>query len=253
MDGIELSHLLVRWAHVLAAVMWIGQIWSLTLVHRLPLAQPGSHSLGTLALRAHVFLRAAAGLTLLTGISLLGIVYYGGGALTSGSQSAGLAMGIGLAVLFAGWFFYDAVWMLLGRHQATAAILSLSLFAGVAAWLPRIMTGRAAFIHLGAMLATIMFVNVQHRIWPIEQRRLTAGDPRQAPSPDAVELAALRMRHNAALAVAVIFFMISNHFPLVYGHAFGWIVAPAAVVGGWLLTGVFDLRAKSPVLRQVQS
>jgi uncharacterized membrane protein len=222
-------------------------------VHQLPMPQPGSHGLSALALRAHTFLRAAAGLTLLTGIGLLGIVYYGGGALTSGSQSAGLAMGVGMAVLIAGWFFYDAVWMRLRRHHTIAAILSLSLFAGVAAWLPRIMTGRAAFIHLGAMLATIMFVNVQHRIWPIEQRRLTAGDPHQAPSPGAVEVAALRMRHNAALAVAVILFMISNHFPLVYGHAFGWMVAPAAVVGGWLLTGVFDLKAMSPVLRQVQS
>jgi uncharacterized membrane protein len=249
MDGTELPHLLFRWLHVLAGVMWIGQIWSLTLVHQLPQDQPYDSSLSTLMLRAHNWLRWSATLTWFAGFALLGIVYYGGGALTGAQQSAGLAMGVGIAVLVLGWPLYDAIWTHLGRHAAAAAMVSLALFTGVAAGLPRIMTGRAAFIHLGAMLATIMLANVWQRIWPIERRRLTATDSRQRPSHDAVAGAALRLRHNAALAVAVILFMISNHFPLVYGHTLGWIAAPGIVVSGWLATGLFNVRAKSPVVR----
>jgi uncharacterized membrane protein len=234
MDGGELIHLLFRWVHVLAGIMWIGLIWSLILVHQLPQGQPLSPGSSTAALRAHELMRGAAGFSWFTGIALLGIVYYGGGALTDVQQSARLAMGVGIVALFAGWVVYDAVWMRLGRHHAAAAIVSLSLFSGLAAGLTRIMTGRAAFIHLGAMLATIILANVQRHIWPIESRRLKASDPQ--PSADALAVAALRLRHNAALAVAVIFFMISNHFPLVYGNTLGWTLAPGVVGTGWLLT-----------------
>jgi uncharacterized membrane protein len=234
MDGSELIHLLFRWVHVLAGVMWIGQIWSLMLVHQLPQGQAVSPGLSAAALRAHKWMRGATSFSWLTGIALLGIVYYGGGALTGAQQSSRLAMGVGIVALFGGWVVYDAVWMRLGRHPAAAAIVSLSLFAALAAGLPRVMTGRAAFIHLGAMLATIILANVQRHIWPIERRRLTASDPQ--PPTDLVDLAALRLRHNAAFAVAVIFFMISNHFPLVYGNLLGWILAPGVVGIGGLLT-----------------
>jgi uncharacterized membrane protein len=251
MEGNEFPHLLFRWIHVLAGVMWIGQIWSLTLIHQLPRLQPGDPATSRPMVRALDWLRGAAGIAWLTGIALLGIVYYGGGALTGVGQSKGPAMIAGLAVLFGGAWLYDRVWTLLDRHRGAAAILSLSILTGTAAALPRIMTGRAAFIHLGAMLATIIGTNVWQRICPIERRRFTATDPREQPPADAIAAAALRLRHNAALAVAVIFFMISNHFPLVYGSALGWAFAPAIVVTGWLLSGFFYLKAEPPLLQHV--
>jgi uncharacterized membrane protein len=44
------------------------------------------------------------------------------------------------------------------------------------------------------------------------------------------------MRHNAALAVAIILFMVSNHFPLTYGQSWSWLLAPGIVTVGWLVT-----------------
>jgi uncharacterized membrane protein len=113
-------------------------------------------------------------------------------------------------------------------------------------WLSRIMTGRAVFIHLGAMLATIMLVNVEQRIWPVARRLLAATPVKQMPSVSSIQTAAMRLRHNAALALAVILFMVSNHFPLVYGSGMNGLVAPAVVVTGWLMSRLFLPQPHAP-------
>jgi uncharacterized membrane protein len=236
MPSTELLHLVFRWIHVLAAVMWIGQLWSLALVLRLTPGRALDPAVAAFALRAHAYHRWSATLTWATGFPLLGIVYYGGGALTGVDQSFGRASIAGLVALFAAFPLYDVTWRLLRRHRAAAVLVSLALFTAVAAGLHRVMTGRAVFIHLGAMLGTIMLANVWQRIWPIERRRLTTTMPGEPPSPVLVGDAALRLRHNAALAVAVLLFMVSNHFPLVYGHASGWLLAPGIVMLGWFMT-----------------
>lgn len=244
----ELAHLIFRWLHVLAAVMWIGQIWSLAIVLRLTPDRSTDPGLAPCLLRAHNWLRWSANLTWITGIPLLGIVYYGGGALTTPGQSPGLAMGIGFGALFAGWFVYDALWRLLGRQPLLAGVVSLALLASATVWMSRVMTGRAVFIHLGAMLGTIMMVNVQQRIWPVERRRLASATGKQ-PSPAMVDLAAQRLRHNAALAVAVILFMVSNHFPLVYGNARAWLLPPVIVTLGWIMSRLLSGRGPSRELQ----
>ena len=145
----------------------------------------------------------------LTGFALLIFVYYAGGALTTPTQSWGMALGIGLAVLFLPWLLYDAAWTLLAERPAVAAVVSLLLVAGIAQGLAEFMTGRAVFIHLGAMLGTIMVNNTHQR-----PQRIT---------------------HNAVIAPAVILFMVSNHFPLIYGGSSPWLVAPTLVALGCLM------------------
>lgn len=238
----ELPHLFFRWMHVLSAVMWVGQIWSLAVVLPFPPDRPADASMAPMILRAHKWMRRAANLTWITGVPLLGIVYYGGGALATPTQKAGLAMGIGFTLLFVGSIVYDALWRLLRSQPLLAGLVSLALVASAAAWMNRIMTGRAVFIHIGAMLATIMLVNVEQRIWPVERRRLAVTPMTKQPSMQLIETAALRLRHNAGLAVAVTLFMVSNHFPLVYGSSLSWLVAPAIILTGWLMSGLFYLR-----------
>lgn len=238
----ELSHLIFRWLHVLTAVMWVGQIWSLAVVLPFPPNQPANPDIAPMILRAHQWMRRAGNLTWITGVGLLGIVYYGGGALTTPTQRSGLAMGIGFSLLFVGSIVYDALWRLLRGQPLLAGFVSLALVATAAMWTSRLMTGRAVFIHLGAMLATIMLVNVEQRIWPVERRRLAVTAVNIPPSVHSIETAAVRLRHNAALAIAVILFMVSNHFPLVYGSSLNWAFAPAIILTGWLISGLFYLR-----------
>ena len=234
MNVTELIHLIARWLHVLTGVMFIGQLWSLTLVHRFTPDRPLGPISRSVALRGHAWLRWAAAATWLTGIVLLGIVYYGGGAVTGQEQSRGLAIGVGLATLFTGWLLYDVVWTVLRRRESVAFILSLALLAGVAALLERVMTGRAVFIHLGAMLGTIIVANEWQRIWPVESRRLRA-DAQEQPPADPARVAATRLRHNTSLSAAVVLLMVSNHFPLMYGQGLGWLVIPVIILLGWLM------------------
>jgi uncharacterized membrane protein len=194
MDSGEIHHLLFRWLHVVAAVVWIGHIWSLVF------AQRASQQ------TADMWARGWAGAVALTGISLLIFVYYAGGALTTPAQSLWMAIGIGVAVLLLSWLLYDAVWTLFAHQPIVAAAISLLLIAGIAQGLAEFMTGRAVFIHVGATLGLILMNNTNQR-----------------PS---------RLTHNAIIAPAVILFMVSNHFPLLYGTSRPWLMAPAVVLLG---------------------
>ena len=75
------------------------------------------------------------------------------------------------------------------------------------------------------MFGTIMAANVWMRIWP-NQRKIIAAAKAGTPPPDGVApLAGLRSKHNTYMSVPLIFFMISNHFPTVYGSDLRWIIA----------------------------
>ena len=142
-------------------------------------------------LRAHKWMHRAGNLTWITGVALLGIVYYGGGALTTPTQSAGAGNG---------YRIHPAVCRMRscttscgdgsGVSRCWQDLVSLALVASAAVWMNRIMTGRAVFIHIGAMLATIMLVNVEQRIWPVERRRLAVTPVKKPPSVHSIETAA---------------------------------------------------------------
>ena len=196
MDIGELHQLLFRWFHVMAAVLWIGHVTSLVFAQRV--AQP----------KADVWMRAWGGITWLTGLALLIFVYYAGGALTTPDQSWGMALGVGLAVLLLTWLLYDALWTLLAQRPWIATAISMLLFGAIAQGLAEFMTGRAVYTHLGATLGSILLNNTNQR--------------------------PLRVAHTAVLAPAVILFMVSNHFPLIYGGTRPWLVAPTLLALGSL-------------------
>jgi uncharacterized membrane protein len=91
--------------------------------------------------------------------------------------------------------------------------------------LSRLLDGRAVFIQVGMMLGTIMMSNVWMRIWPA-QRKVIQAAAGLTPAPDAglVAQAALRSKHNTYLSAALIFTMVSNHYPALYGSAQAWII-----------------------------
>jgi uncharacterized membrane protein len=194
MDMGELHHLLFRWLHLVAAVLWIGHIWSLVFAQH---AHPP---------KTDAWTRGWAGVTGLTGVALLIFVYYRGGALTTPSQSWGMALGVGVAVLLLTWLLYDAVWTVLAQRPAAATIVSLLLVGGIAQGLAEFMTGRAVFLHVGATLGVILLNNTNQR--------------------------PLRIAHNAVIAPAVLLLMVSNHFPLIYGTSRPWLAAPTLVALG---------------------
>jgi uncharacterized membrane protein len=198
--------------------------------------------------RALYWFRWGAAYTFITGFLLLGIVYY----MTSKStisEASGLSDGMGGAIgcglLVVGFVVYDLLWKSMAKQEMPGAVVSFILVAGVAFGLSRVFTGRAVFIHIGAMFGTIMAANVWMRIWPNQRRIITAIKNGQGPDAAVVATAGLRSKHNTYMSIPLIFFMVSNHYPTVYGMDNAWICIPVFVLLGWGIAKFFYNKAGS--------
>ena len=103
------------------------------------------------------------------------------------------------------------------------------------AWgLVHVFSGRAAYIHVGAMFGTIMTLNVWMRILPAQRKMIAAAAAGHDFDPALGAQAKLRSKHNTFMAVPVVFIMISNHFPVAtYGNRYSWEILVTLVVVGW--------------------
>ena len=106
---------------------------------------------------------------------------------------------------------------------------------GVAYGLTHYLSGRAAYIHIGAMFGTIMAANVWIRILPSQSKMIAAmREGREADAALATR-AKLRSKHNTFMVVPLIFTMISNHFPTAtYGTDYNWLILAALILAGWV-------------------
>ena len=252
----EWLNLIVRWVHVFAGILWIGQTYFFTwLDHNLSAGEAdGSdqvwmvHSGGFYIVGKQKALgvspdklrwfRWEAAITWLSGMFLLVLVYYLGGVLVDKdvadiSVAAGAA--IGIALLGGGWLVYDLLWQSpLGKAEGAATILCFVLLVGITYGLTQVFSGRAAYMHVGALLGTLMAANVWLRILPAQRRMIVATREGQPPDPALGGRAKLRSKHNTFMVVPVVFIMVSNHFPVAtYGHAYNWVILSVLILLGW--------------------
>jgi uncharacterized membrane protein len=246
----EWLNLIFRWIHVLAGVMWIGHLWFFNFVNS-QLAKtydPDSRKkvLPELMPRALYWFRWGAAYTWVTGILLLWVVYWAGNAMGSDKMSGYASGGIGLLLALVAFGIYDAIWKGM-KNETTGGIISLVLFAVFVFIFHLFMGGRAVFIYAGGTLGTIMAANVWMRIWP-NQRKIIAGVKGTGPAPDPSipALAGLRSKHNTYMSIPLIFFMVSNHFPTVYGNDFAWVVAIVFLVVGWGISKFLYNKSATP-------
>jgi uncharacterized membrane protein len=257
----EWLNLSVRWFHAFAGIMWVGQTYYFTWldgqfgklekkaaanapVPAVWMVHSGGFytvekqkSLGVAPEQIHWF-RWEALMTWLGGVVLLILVYYVSDGLIDPdvadiSKQAGIA--IGVAAMFAGWIIYDLVVRSpLGKSETVFAAFGLVMTA-VAAWgLMHVFSGRAAYIHVGAIFGTIMTLNVWMRILPAQRKIIAAAAVGEKFDAALSAQAKLRSKHNTFLAVPVVFLMLSNHFPVAtYGNRYGWEILLALVVAGW--------------------
>ena len=267
----ELLDLFVRWVHVIAGIMWIGnsllfnwldrnlrpvepakegvqgKIW---LLHsgafyevEKKLLPPGM----TYPAKVHWFMFQNL-TTWVSGICLLVLVYYMGGAAymldpSVASISTGAAIAIGVSVLIGGWLVYDLLWRSpLGQNTPLAFAISFALLLGVSYGLTQLLSGRAAYIHVGAMLGTLMTANVWRYVVP-SQRELVAATRAGLPQDPALSYRAKqRSIHNNYMTFPVIFIMISGHFPSTYGNQLNWLILAILMVGSATVRHLMNIR-----------
>jgi len=250
----------VRWLHVITAIAWIGSSFyfialDLGLVKRpgLPVGAYGEewqvHGGGFYHIQKYLVAPASmpehltwfkweSYATWLSGFALLCVVYYGGADLflidrTVLDIEPWQAIGLSLASLAVGWILYDLLCKSpLGRNTWGLMVFLYLVLIAMAWGYTQIFTGRAAFLHLGAFTATIMSANVFMIIIPNQKivvADLIAG---RTPDPKYGVIAKQRSLHNNYLTLPVIFFMLSNHYPLAFATEFNWIIAALVFLMG---------------------
>jgi uncharacterized membrane protein len=244
----EILNLAFRWLHIFAGILWIGATWYFTwLDRRFHTTDPDEvwmvHSGGFYQVRKvsspspqhtlHWFKWEAA-YTWLTGIVLLILVYYMGGLMSDGepgklTNHQAILAGVGLLVV--GWFFYD---LILARNNWLALIGGFATIVALAYVLPRFMSPRAGFFHIGALLGTCMAWNVWARIIPGQTQMVRVAREGGTPDPVLATTAKNRSRHNTYMIMPVLAIMISNHFPVTtYGYQYPWISLAVITLVGW--------------------
>ena len=207
---------LIRWIHVVAGILWIGHLYFFNWVNANFAAKLDAETkrkvVPELMPRALHFFRWGAVFTWVTGIMLLGIVFYmGKKALDPGVTWGPFQLAM-LAVTLLSPFLYD---VLVKNALKTPPVqfwgglglVAAALFAYKAAGF----TFRGYSIHMGALFGTIMAFNVWFRIWPAQRQIITAVKEGQKPEDATVALAGSRSKHNTFLSVPLVFFMLNHH------------------------------------------
>jgi uncharacterized membrane protein len=182
--------------------------------------------------------RWEAAATWLSGLTLLILVYWVGGVMvdpTVADISNGRAVAIGVGLIVLGWPIYDGMMKSpIGRSEVASAIVGFALIAATAWGLSQQLSGRAVYLHMGALFGTLMANNVWMRILPAQRKMVAAVRAGEAPDAALGASAKLRSKQNTFLAVPVVFLMMSIHFPTItYGTRHAWVLLCAMVLVGW--------------------
>ncbi|WP_420589420.1 urate hydroxylase PuuD [Bacterioplanoides sp.] len=253
----EWLNLFFRWFHVIAGVAWIGAsfyfVWldnsleeppqwkkdkgiggDLWAIHGGGFYEVAKYKLGPEAMPTNLhWFKWEAYTTWLTGMVMLWVVYYVGAEsfLIDSSRmelTQGEAIAAGLGFITAGVAIYELMVRSPLRHNGKLFGVILFAILVFASWAAnQIFSARGAYIHVGAIIGTIMAGNVFLGIMPAQRALVEAVQRGEAPDPKYGAFAKLRSTHNNYFTLPLIFIMISNHYPMTYSHEYGWLVLAA--------------------------
>jgi uncharacterized membrane protein len=252
---LEWANLMGRWLHMITGIAWIGasfyfvwldnhlqtpaektatdrgvsgEVWSVhgggfyhaqKYLNGPPILPPTLH-----------WFKWEAYTTFLSGLFMLALIYWYGAEIYTidpdvMALSKPVAIGIGIATLVIGWLVYD--WLCRSVIGKDAEKLGLALFIFiclVAYSLCQVFSGRAAFIHFGAMLGTIMVANVYFIIMPGQAEMVEASKVGKTAEPIHGIRAKQRSVHNTYFTLPVLFVMISNHYAMTFSNSYNWLI-----------------------------
>jgi uncharacterized membrane protein len=250
--------LVLRWLHIAAGVLWVACLIAFSVVSARDVKNRARQRKvpPEPMRRAPPLMRWGAASTWLTGMVLTVLRYYALDQLVrhevrletrygltvdftraTDEPVIGRAAGvvISLAVIALSAVACEAVWRALRTRARTAAATSYLLFVVTLYVLSRFFTGRAVFMHAGALLGTAMAMNV----W------MGGGLARS----DIVR----RSRHNAYMAVPAVLAMIATHDAAIYDREDAWAVMAIVVAVSWAATAWLYGRSASAMVAAASS
>ena len=276
MEGylLDWANLLLRWLHVIVAIAWIGSsfyfVWldnslrapidaalkekgvggELWAVHGGGFYNPQKY-LGappSLPEDLHWFYWESYS-TWLSGFGLFSVLYLFNPRVflidpNVANISPTVAVVAALAFLVLGWLVYDIACRALQKQEKLLAVLVV-LYVVAAAWAAcHLFSGRAAFLIIGAMIATIMSANVFFVIIPGQRKVIASMKAGEPVNPIHGQRGKQRSVHNTYFTLPVLFAMLSNHYSMTYSHKHNWLVLVLIMLAGVLIRQFFILRHK---------
>ena len=272
---LDWANLLLRWVHVITAIAWVGASLYFVMLDN-SLEKPKDPDSLDKGVRGEQWAVHGGGFynmqkyllspkklpehlhwsywesysTWLTGFALFTMSYLWNAStyLIDKSKmdwSPGAAIGVALAFFVVFWMVYDAICQVFGKRKNGDAIVGFLIFVFIcfASWLAcHWFAGRAAFLLVGAMLATAMSANVF--FWIIPGQRKNVAALRAGLPIDPVHGARGKQRsvHNTYFTLPVLFAMLSNHYSFTYTHPQNWLVLVLIMLGGALIRQFFVVR-----------
>ena len=272
---LDWANLLLRWVHIITAIAWIGSSFYFVFLDS-SLVKPESRELQELGVGGELWAVHGGGFynpqkyavapkvvpdhlhwfywesysTWLSGFALFTVSYLwsAGTYLIDKSLvnwSSGAAIGVAVSFLVVFWIAYDLICQAFGKRRNGDAIVGALVFVVVcfASWLAcHWFAGRAAFLLVGAMIATTMSANVF--FWIIPGQRTTVKDLREGRPVDPVhgQRAKQRSVHNTYFTLPVLFAMLSNHYSFTYTNKYNWLVLILMMLAGALIRQFFVMR-----------
>jgi len=252
-------NLIIRFAHLVTGIAWIGAsfyfIWldnhlesppdwkkqkgikgDLWAIHGGGFYEVAKYELApqVMPTTLHWF-KWEAYTTWLTGFMLLSLMFYVGAdsylidkRIAEISQFQAIAIGIASIVIGVG-IYEILVRSQLKDNAAILAIILILLISALSYGLVQVFSARGAYMHIGAVIGTMMAGNVFFGIIPAQKELVNAVEKGTAPDPKYGLNAKLRSTHNTYATLPVIFIMISNHYPMTFNHHMNWLVLVAII------------------------
>ena len=278
--ALDWANLLLRWAHVVSAIAWIGAAFYFVFLDN-SLVSPSDPELVKKGVDGELWAVHGGGFynpqkylvapkqmpenlhwfyweaysTWLTGFALFTVLYlFNAGIFLVDKSihdwSASAAIGAALGFLVAGWGVYDVICRSFGQRKNGDLIVGAGLFVFVvfATWLAcQLFAGRAAFLLVGAMLATAMSANVWVWIIPGQRKVVAQLKAAQPVNPLYGWRARQRSVHNTYFTLPVLMAMLSNHYGWLYSAKGNWLVLVLLMLAGALIRHSFVARHKAGV------
>lgn len=272
---LDWANLLLRWVHVITAIAWVGssfyfvfldssltppvdedlkkqgvsgELWA---VHGGGFYHPVKFAVKPPTLPGHLhWFYWESYSTWLTGFALFTVSYLwnAGTYLVDKSLmdwSPGAAIGVALSFFVVFWMLYDGICQLFGKRKNGDAIVGalVLVLVCVASWLAcHWFAGRAAFLLVGAMIATAMSANVFFWIIPGQRKVVASIQAGEAVDPVHGQRGKQRSVHNTYFTLPVLFAMLSNHYSFTWSHPQNWLVLIVMMLAGALIRQFFVMR-----------